>query len=150
MKIVPLEQSYREEYLNLLAGYFDFYGWNQPNSAEIEFYFQSLLSNPKEALSFLALDNSVSVGFVTLYFTWSTSRLSRIAIMNDLYVDPKARGMGVGRALFKFAWSYAKENEYSALEWVTAEDNEIAQQLYTSEGGRGSKWMLFSKTTEHG
>ena len=50
--------------------------------------------------------------------------------LEDLYTDPKVRGMGVGRALIKAVEDIAIAKGSKRLYWTTAPDNETARKLY--------------------
>jgi ribosomal protein S18 acetylase RimI-like enzyme len=50
--------------------------------------------------------------------------------LEDLYVDPKVRGGGVGRALINELEKIATQAGSKRLYWTTAPDNEIARKLY--------------------
>ncbi len=64
--------------------------------------------------------------------------------MNDLFVEPDDRGLGVGRALIEAARDVARERGAALLEWVTAPDNYTAQRLYDSTGAeRSAGWIEY-------
>ena len=58
-----------------------------------------------ESVIFLAACGvgNAPVGFTQLYPTFSSISLSRRLILNDLFVQPTARGRGIGRLLLKAA-----------------------------------------------
>ena len=59
--------------------------------------------------------------------TWTASNS---CYLEDLYVDPSARGNGVGRALIQDLVDMGRERGWSRLEWHTAESNAVARTLY--------------------
>ena len=63
--------------------------------------------------------------------------------MNDLYVEPEARGRGVGRALIEASAEVGRERGAAHLEWATAPDNRTAQRLYDSIGASRSEWLEY-------
>ena len=83
-------------------------------------------------------DAGVALGFIQLYPLFSSLSMSleasKVWLLNDLFVSPQARGMGVGAALLEFAqdWSAAEGLGYLMLE--TAKSNTTAQRLYESQG----------------
>ena len=84
------------------------------------------------------------MGFATLYFTWSTLRADRIAILNDLYLDDRARGTGAAAALFSAALTVARKRGCAEMEWQTAVDNHRAQAFYAKMGGTRGPWVSYS------
>ncbi|WP_203755916.1 GNAT family N-acetyltransferase [Cellulomonas chitinilytica] len=74
------------------------------------------------------------VGLAHCYPTWSSLSLARAWVLNDLFVDPSARGTGAGRALVRAAKAEAAAAGavYVALE--TERTNVVGQTLYASEG----------------
>ncbi len=64
---------------------------------------------------------------VTHPTTWATTHY---CYLEDLYVDPQARGAGVGQALIKAVYDEADFRECARTYWVTKHDNDAAQKLY--------------------
>ncbi|WP_034593225.1 GNAT family N-acetyltransferase [Hamadaea tsunoensis] len=62
----------------------------------------------------------------------STSHLTPVCYLQDLYVDPVARGGGAGRALIDWLWLRTREEGWSTLYWQTRESNHQARALYDS------------------
>jgi len=61
--------------------------------------------------------------------------------LDDLYVDPAARGAGTGRALIEAIIAMAAGTGGS-LRWITAADNHTAQALYEKVATRTS-WVMY-------
>ena len=78
-----------------------------------------------------------------MYLTYDTVAARRVAIMNDLFVAPDDRNIGLGRALMRRCHEFAREKDCAVLQWVTAEDNETAQALYDKLGER-TTWVTYS------
>jgi GNAT superfamily N-acetyltransferase len=81
------------------------------------------------------------MGFATIYWSWSTVSASRIAIMNDLFVQPAARGTGVAEALIEECRIRARAGGARSLRWQTAKDNLRAQAVYERVGARREEWL---------
>jgi GNAT superfamily N-acetyltransferase len=56
-----------------------------------------------ESVIFVALINEQPAGFTQLYPTYSSMRVSKNWILNDLYVEAGQRKQGIGAALIKTA-----------------------------------------------
>ncbi len=75
-----------------------------------------------------------AVGFTQLYPSYSSVRMLRLWILNDLFVAAEARGQGIGRALMDAARRRAGEAGVSILALATEKDNLLAKGLYESCG----------------
>jgi ribosomal protein S18 acetylase RimI-like enzyme len=96
-------------------------------------YIKDRIEN-KESVLFVVKDKQNYVGFTQLYPTFSSISLKRAWILNDLYVDNKARKQGVGELLLQKAKEYAIETGAKSLSLSTASDNHFAQRLYEKNG----------------
>lgn len=121
----------------------DFYKRAKPPLIKLDGLITTLLEG-KEGIQFVAERAGRIVGFATLYFTYSTTRVSKIVIMNDLYVVEEIRGSGVADKLFQACETYKNEKQYSAMVWVTAQDNKRAQRFYEKMGGKLGDWFTYS------
>lgn len=89
-----------------------------------------------EAVIFIAFDEKTekAIGFALIYPTFSSILLSKILILNDLYVDSTVRKNGVGEKLILETVVLAKELNANLLRLRTAKNNIIAQGLYHKMG----------------
>lgn len=131
--------------LPLIAEYQRFYGIKHIDLNKNKTYFSQFVSNNKNGgLYMLVLDNK-AIGFATIYKGFSSTRAEEVAILNDLYVQPNHRGLGFGEALVQYARKEAKAMGYQRLQWLTAQDNKAAQQLYNKLGAQQSSWFFYAK-----
>ncbi|MFZ0707485.1 MAG: GNAT family N-acetyltransferase [Candidatus Korobacteraceae bacterium] len=120
-EIAPLFDLYRQ-----------FYGKSPNVEAARRFLFARL--SKQESIVFYARQETEPTAFLQLYPVFSSVNLSRQWILNDLYVLPKARKHGYGRALVERAHRLATETQAHGLVLETAVTNEAAQKLYESLG----------------
>jgi GNAT superfamily N-acetyltransferase len=134
--------------LPLVRGYCDFYRV-APSDEQLLDVARSLIADPeREGFQLLARDDAGrATGFATVYWSWSTLSAARIAIMNDLFVVPDARGSGVAEALIEECRVRAGHRGAASLAWQTAKDNVRAQRLYDRIGGRRAEWLDYSLAT---
>ncbi len=137
--------------LPLVRGYAAFYeetkGFQQPSDEALLALSRELLANPDhDGLQLLARDSRTdeAVGFATIYWTFSTLSAGRVAVMNDLFVAPAARGTGLAEQLIEACRARAQERGALSLQWRTALDNERAQAVYDRVGGTRSTWLDYS------
>ena len=97
-----------------------------------------------ESTIFLAESEGQALGFTQLYPSFSSVSMARVFVLNDLYVAPTARRLGVGQALLNAAAVHAKQLGAVRLSLTTAVENQSAQALYESQGwGRDQKFYAY-------
>ncbi|MDX1662065.1 MAG: GNAT family N-acetyltransferase [Gemmatimonadota bacterium] len=116
----------------LFEGYRAFYGRERDPAAARAFLDERLESG--DSVVFLARSDAGAVGFVQLFPSWSSVRMGRLWILNDLFVEPAARGRGVGRRLMERAREHAESTGAAGLVLETEKSNVSAAALYRSLG----------------
>src|SRR5687767_6436899 len=88
--------------------------------------------NNNDSVIFVAksADNSF-MGFVQLYPLFSSTRMKRLWLLNDLYVNPTFRGLKVSVMLIDRAKQLARETNSAGLMLETAKSNTIGNVLYS-------------------
>lgn len=97
-------------------------------------FLQQRLAND-ESVVFLAEIDGRALGFTQLYPLFSSTRMQRVWLLNDLFVAADARGHGVGAALLAAAEAHARDSGACELMLETANDNP-ARRLYERAGYR--------------
>ncbi|EGO7252397.1 GNAT family N-acetyltransferase [Salmonella enterica] len=120
--------------LPLFIKYREFYQADNINvKASFDFIYQRL--KQKESVIFFVEDaHGCVTGFVQLYPLFSSVRINKVWLLNDLFVTPEARKQGTGAALMACVKTYATESGASYIMLETATDNYTAQSLYESQG----------------
>ncbi len=88
----------------------------------------------KESVIFVAEEGKDLVGFTQLFPIFSSVSMQRTWLLNDLYVDEKARGTGAATALLNAAKEFGEETNSKWLLLQTAADNFTAQKVYEKNG----------------
>lgn len=117
----------------LLDDYRRFYAQPGDQPAARAFLAQRLASADSRLLVHAERSGALS-GFVQLFPLLSTVGLAPRWLLNDLYVNPEARGRGIGRALMTAAATLAREHGVPSLTLSTQTHNKTAQRLYESLG----------------
>ncbi|TJZ72052.1 GNAT family N-acetyltransferase [Chitiniphilus eburneus] len=121
--LVPLFDSYRV-----------FYGeFTDPGAART--FLAERLAH-RESVILLAEIDGLPVGLLQLYPLFCSLQMSRIWLLNDLFVAEAHRGQGVAHLLMDKAREHARHTGASRLELSTAHTNSKAQALYESLGYR--------------
>ena len=138
-----------EELLPLLRAYCDFYEVS-PSDEALLAVSRALIADPEhEGLQLIARGpDGRAVGFATVYWTWQTLSAARLAVMNDLFIAPAARGSGLADRLIAACRERAAEHGARELAWQTAKDNYRAQKVYDRIGGSKSEWLDYSLPVE--
>jgi ribosomal protein S18 acetylase RimI-like enzyme len=88
----------------------------------------------KDSEIFVAEENGNLVGFVQLYPLFSSTRMKRYWLLNDLYVNKNHRGKGYSKELIEDAKELAKLTKASGVLLETGKSNDIGNQLYPACG----------------
>lgn len=88
----------------------------------------------KESVIFVSSDENGMTGFTQLYPLFSSTRMKRLWLLNDLFVDEKFRGQGISIALIERAKEHCKATGGCGLVLETAKNNLIGNSLYPSTG----------------
>ena len=89
----------------------------------------------KESEIFVAMDQHKTLtGFVQLYPIFSSTRMQRLWLLNDLFVKPEFRGQGFSIALIESAKTLCRNTNAFGLLLETAKTNTIGNSLYPRTG----------------
>lgn len=128
--------------LPLMRAYCDFYEVDPADSGLLAMA-RALIADPEQGSLFVAAEGEDLIGFAALGWKWASTRGARIGVMEDLFVDPAARGKGVADALIAACAERCRERRAPVLEWVTAPDNERAQKVYDRQGAEAETWLEY-------
>ena len=79
-------------------------------------------------------ENKKLVGFVQLYPIFSSTRMKRLWLLNDLFVDIEHRGKGLSKMLIKKSKELCKQTYACGLILETAKSNIAGNKLYPKVG----------------
>jgi GNAT superfamily N-acetyltransferase len=92
-----------------------------------------------QSVVFIAVDGASALGFAQLYPSFSSVSLSRVFVLNDLFVHESGRRKGVASLLLSAVEGYAWALGASRVTLNVAKDNPTAQQLYEARGWRSDQ-----------
>lgn len=97
----------------------------------------------------IAYANGEAAGFAVWFYNYSTF-LSRPGLyLEDLFVHPKWRGHGIGKALLTYLAKVAVQRGCGRMEWAVLDWNELAIGFYRRLGARPlDDWHVFRLTGE--
>jgi len=119
------EQSWRQ----LWAGYLAFYKVSL-DPAVTDSTWKRILDPASPVAMRVAEKDGELAGFAIHLLHPSTWVLNNDCYLEDLYLDEKFRGAGIGRALLDDLVELSKKNGWQRLYWHTDEGNTTARKLY--------------------
>ena len=92
----------------------------------------------------LATVDGEAAGAAVFYPTFSTFTGRPGLYLEDIFVDPKFRGLGVGKRLMTHVAAVAVERGCYRIEWVALDWNELAIGFYRALGAKSlDDWTSF-------
>jgi GNAT superfamily N-acetyltransferase len=83
-------------------------------------------------------------GFALFFHNYSTWVGRRGIYLEDLYVRPTARGVGLGKALFQRVAQIAVERGCQRMDWMVLDWNHPAREFYKAMGAEGmDEWTMW-------
>jgi len=121
-----------------------FYQNPGPPIDNVHHLIQSLFDK-QHGIQFIAEENGSIVGFATLYFTLSTMKADKIAVMNDLFVKEPFRDTELESQLYLACKNYCIDQGYTNMTWITSINNTRAQSFFNKMNAiQGKEWVHFS------
>jgi GNAT superfamily N-acetyltransferase len=104
--------------------------------ADVARTIDALLLRPRRARFLVAVMSGRPVGVAALSLAWPIEHGGRSAWLEELYVEPAARGRALGTALLRAACAVASEAGAVAVDLEVERSHERAAALYRREGFR--------------
>ena len=104
----------------------------------------SALFKNKRAKSLLAEVDGRVVGYAIFFYSFSTFLGKGGIYIEDVFVKPDFRGMGIGKLFFKKIASLAIEDDCKRLEWSCLDWNKPSIDFYLSLGAEQmNEWTTY-------
>ncbi|MEO3433780.1 GNAT family N-acetyltransferase [Inquilinus sp. CAU 1745] len=145
IRTVAPTPEHREAWDGLYAGYAAFYEVEQ--TEEMRDRVWSWLSDPDhEVEALVALDESGKVIGLAHYRPFARPLAAATGgFLDDLFVDPDARGSGAAQALIDGVAEAGRRRGWSVIRWITADDNYRARSAYDRVATR-TGWVTYDLT----
>nr|WP_321244484.1 GNAT family N-acetyltransferase [uncultured Psychroserpens sp.] len=115
----------------LFDGYRTFYKQDSNIETAKRFLKQRMIKG--DSIIYIAYDKEKAIGFMQLYPLFSSVSMKPMYMLNDLFVNSKYRGQGIGETLINRAKHLCQSENNKGLAIQTAFDNP-AQHLYERLG----------------
>jgi len=101
------------------------------------------LFDERSAEAVIAEQEGKPMGFALFFHNFSTWTGRRGIYLEDLYVTPEARGLGIGKALLRHIAALAVERGCGRFEWAVLDWNEPAIRFYDACGAESmDEWTV--------
>ncbi len=125
----PPQAGDEDAWRRLWAAYLDFYAATVPPEATDRTWGR-ILEPAGPMFGRIAAVEGATVGFAICVVHEGTWSMRPTCYLKDLFVDPHARGTGVGRALLDNLVALGGVRSWSSVYWHTRADNALARKLY--------------------
>ncbi|TQM70741.1 L-amino acid N-acyltransferase YncA [Actinomadura hallensis] len=110
---------------------------------------ESLFADDPKVFAHVVEHEGRVVGFALWFLTFSTWNGTHGIYLEDLYVEPRFRGHGYGKALLTELARIADERGYGRVEWAVLNWNTPAIAFYESLGASPQdEWTVYRLTGE--
>jgi RimJ/RimL family protein N-acetyltransferase len=148
----PVRDDEFAPWSRLFQGYADFYRWPTSDAHQQLVWNWIHEDQSVEALVAVRVDNDRAetgepVGLAHLREWVRPLRGVVSGYLDDLFVEPAARGSGAVDALFAEINRLALERHWDVVRWTTADDNYRARSVYDQLATR-TTWITYDMTPE--
>ena len=129
----PVERADYAGWRPLWDGYNHFYGRQGPTALPeriTEATWERFLSREEQVHAIVAVQDGLLIGLVHFLFHRSTTRLTDVCYLQDLFTAEGSRGRGVGRQLIQAVYDAARAAGSSRVYWQTKATNASGRALY--------------------
>ena len=131
-KIYQAGLDHLSELVNLFDAYRVWYRKPSDKATAVNFLTERI--EQKESIIYVAESDGKLVGFTQLYPLFSSTRMKRMWLLNDLFVDANYRGRGISKALINAAKELAQSTNACGVLLETEKSNTIGNNLYPATG----------------
>ncbi len=106
-----------------------------------------IIGNPSSGIVLVCEEKNSRfiAGMVILLYTISTALGKKVALLEDMIVDPAYRAKGIGNLLLERAVNLAEEKGLGRFTLLTDRNNIVAHHLYEKSGFIRSGMVVFRK-----
>ena len=102
------------------------------------------LFNKNIAKAIIAEYDGTPCGYALYFYNFSTWHGKPGIYLEDLFVIPEYRSLGIGKSLFTYIAKIAYENNFARFEWVCLDWNTPSIKFYESMGAKAmDEWTTY-------
>ncbi len=133
MKVREIKNTDLEQLAELFDGYRVFYKKDSNLNGAKDFLGERI-RNEDSKIYVCEINEGKLVGFVQLYPLFSSTRMQKLWLLNDLFVKPEFRGKRISIKLINRAKKLVKDSAACAMFLETGKSNLIGNNLYPKTG----------------
>ena len=141
LTIRPIRAEDRTAWDALYAGYARFYKVDQ-SEAMRDRVWGWLMDPDHEVKGLIAEQDGTPIGLTHYRPFFSPLRAAQSCFLDDLFVDPDARGSGAAQALIDGVVEVARTKGWLVVRWITADNNYRARGVYDRLAER-TPWVTY-------
>lgn len=131
----------RAEWEPLWQGYLDFYA-AALDPVVTDSTWGRITDSDSAVDGLVAVGDHGLVGLLHYVLHPTTWTMAPACYLEDLFVQPAARGAGMGHALITALTDLARTQGWSSIHWITAQDNAAGMRLY-DRIARRTTWVRY-------
>ena len=129
------------QWSRLYAGYAAFYGVEQTEAMRARVW--SWIHNPEHEVEGLVAETEGALVGLAHFRAFARPLSASVGgFLDDVFVDPAARGSGVAKALIGAVEAEGRSRGWTVLRWITAENNYRARSVYDALATR-TPWVTY-------
>lgn len=142
VQIRPVSPTDHADWERLYTGYAAFYQVTQTQAMR-DTVWSWLMDTQHETKGLVAVEATGRVIGLAHYRPFARPLSATTGgFLDDLFVDPSARGCGAADALLDALAQLGRQRGWSVIRWITAEDNYRARAVYDRKADR-TKWLTY-------
>ena len=104
------------------------------NEDKAEIFLYERMTQNDSQIFVAETDGNQLVGFVQLYPIFSSTRMKKLWLLNDLFVEKEYRGKGISKKLIDISKELCRQTNSCGMILETAKTNIIGNELYPKVG----------------
>ena len=147
ISVRAIEAADRADWERLYHGYARFYKTGMTD-AILETVWNWIHDADNPFFGLIAIDdNGDAIGLMHCRQMPSPLRGALVGFLDDLFVEPTARGQGVVEALYEALNELGRQQGWPFIRWITAEDNYRGRAVYDRLSEK-THWVTYQKAVD--
>jgi GNAT superfamily N-acetyltransferase len=145
--IRKIKRGDEKTFLSLIDALADYEKLNRPSPSARRRLIRDGLGKKRRFDGYLAFINKQAVGYAIIFETYSSFLALPTLYLEDIFILPEFRSMGIGRTLFKHCLAESKKRGCGRMEWVVLDWNKPAVKFYDKIGAEHLReWFTYRIT----